>query len=100
MSEIKVIFEDDDYIEYEIIQPNDILGDTSYWDDEDWKTWNEKMVRLDDEGTRGEDETFTVRFEKKPKLDGAAFTRKISEDGKSENFTIINLGEEPQGSQI
>jgi hypothetical protein len=100
MSDIKVIFEDDDYIEYEITQPNDILGDTEFWDENDWKTWNEKMARLEDEGIRGEDEVFTVKFEKKPKLDGAAFTRKISEDGTTTEFRQGTVENPTQGFEI
>lgn len=63
---IKVIFEDDDWIEFEITQPNNLIGDTQFWNGEDWTTWNEKMNRLEKEGTIGQDETFTFKMNKKP----------------------------------
>lgn len=63
---IKVIFEDEDWIEFEITQPNNLIGDTQFWNEENWTTWNEKMNRLEKEGTIGQDETFTFKINKKP----------------------------------
>ena len=79
MSDIKIIFEDDNWIEYEFTQPNDLLGDTTYWDEEDHKKWNEKMKDLEQQGIKGQDETFTVKFQKNPFTNGAGFTREVAD---------------------
>lgn len=81
MSDIKVIYEDEDWIEFEITQQNDLVGDTSLWNDEDWSTWKTKMEKIEQEGIKGQLEKFTIKFPKKADLiNGAGFTRKISGD--------------------
>lgn len=80
MNDIKIIFETEEYIEVEITQPNNQLGDTQFWDDTDWSIWNEKMKRLEQEGTIGQEETINIKFQKKPFLNGAGFTRQVSDE--------------------
>lgn len=72
MSDIRIIFEDDEFIEYEVTQPNNLRGDTDFWNDDDWVTWNEKMDRLEKEGTVGQNETFTFKLKKNPFIDGSS----------------------------
>lgn len=63
---IRIVEETDTEITYEVTQVNDLLGDTSCWNDEDWTTWKEKMDRLEKEGTKGQLETFTFTLNKNP----------------------------------
>lgn len=75
MGDFKIISNTDDWIEVELIQPNNLLGDTSFWTDEDWTKWKEKMDRLEKEGTVGETETIRIKLKKNPFLDGNDFTK-------------------------
>lgn len=99
MTGIKVIFEDDEWIEYEITQPNNLLGDTSYWNDEDWTTWNEKMMKLQNEGTTGQDETFTVKFNKNPFKNGQQFLSATRIKRSDETIEDTD-GEQTNGTEI
>lgn len=80
MSDIKIIFENEDYIEVEITQPNNRLGDTNFWDDTDWSIWNEKMRRLENDGTLGQEETVKIKFQKKSFLNGAGFAGQVPDE--------------------
>lgn len=76
MSEFKIISNTDDEIEIEITQPNDLLGNTEWWTDEDWEKWNEKMDELEKNGTKGQLETINIKLKKNPFLDGDNFIGK------------------------
>jgi len=74
MAEFKIISNTDDEIEIEITQPNDLIGDTEFWTDEDWTKWKEKMDRLETEGIKGQLETINVKLKKNPFIDGQVYT--------------------------
>jgi hypothetical protein len=74
MGEYKIISNTDDELEIEITQPNDLVGDQTFWTEEDYKKWNEKMDKLILEGTRGELETIRIKLKKNPFIDGQVYT--------------------------
>lgn len=74
MGEFKIISNTDDELEIEITQPNDLIGDQSFWTEEDHKKWNDKMARLDAEGIRGQEETIVVKLKKNPFINGKVYT--------------------------
>lgn len=74
MNGVKIIFEDDKWVEYEFTQPNDLIGNTEWWTEEDWSYWKEKMDRLEREGTKGQIETLKIKIQKNPFLDGQNIT--------------------------
>lgn len=73
MSDIKIVYEDEEWVEFELTQQNDLLGDTYHWDENDWMKWKDKMDRLDREGTRGQQEIIKVKLRKNPFIDGNNF---------------------------
>lgn len=116
---MKIIFEDDEWVEYEFTQPNDLMGDGEWWTQEDWDKWNKKMKELEENGTKGQLETFTVKLKKNPFLNGKIFTGDIeSRNDKPtdsikemlestrpylldlETGKLINLSDKPSGPEI
>jgi len=83
MIEFKIIYEDDEWIEFEATQPNDLMGDTEIWTDEDWAYWKKKMDELEKNGTKGKNETIKVKLKKNPILDGRNFYTESSKDTES-----------------
>lgn len=74
MIDFKIISDTEDEIEIEITQPNDLLGDTKDWTDEDKEKWDAKMLLLEEQGTKGEIETIRIKLKKNPFLDGQTYT--------------------------
>lgn len=74
MGEFKIISNTDDELEIEITQPNDLIGDQTFWTEEDYKKWNEKMDKLILDGTRGELETIRIKLKKNPFINGNFYT--------------------------
>lgn len=94
MGEFKIISNTDDELEIEITQPNDLIGDQSFWTEEDHKKWNEKMVRLDAEGTRGQEEIIVIKLKKNPFINGNNFTSNT--EGSIREDNIYSQGFETQ----
>lgn len=111
---VKVIFEDEDWVEYEFIQPNDLIGNTEWWSEEDWKKWKEKMEKLEEANIKGNLETFIIKLKKNPFLDGKIFTGDEPQsepttdnekdlriiafiDGSKGDVRVVNFGEETSG---
>lgn len=97
MSDVKITFEDDEYVEYEFTQPNDLLGDTYYWEENDWVKWKQKMDDLEKLGTKGEDETFRIKLKKNPFLDGSQYLGRNTGADSETNNTREN---DQQGSEV
>jgi hypothetical protein len=83
MIDIKILENNDEYLEFELTQPNDLQGDTSEWDNDDWNYWNTKMAELEANGTKGELETKIIRLDKKPFIDGTKFFQASNSEKKS-----------------
>lgn len=106
MIDFKIVSDTEDEIEMEITQPNDLMGGTEFWTDEDWQKWNTKMAELDKNGTRGEMETIRFKLKKNPFIDGSGFitptTGENSETGikKELGFGFINYRDETSGLEV
>lgn len=83
MNDIKIIFEDDEWIEFELSQPNDLIGNTVDWTDEDWVYWKNKMDDLEKNGTIGQFETIKVKLKKNPIIDGTKLI--TGSEGETDN---------------
>lgn len=74
MIDFKIISDTEEEIEFEITQPNDLVGDMKEWTDEDKEKWDAKMLLLEENGTKGQLETIRVKFKKNPFINGSNFT--------------------------
>lgn len=92
MSDLKIIRNTDDEVEIEITQPNDLIGGTEWWTDDDWLKWNEKMKKLEQEGTKGELETINVILKKNPFIDGNFYSGTTERSNKNVDNTADERG--------
>lgn len=74
MIDFKIISDTEEEIEFEITQPNDLLGDTKEWNDEDWEKWNKKMEEVEAQGIKGQLETIKIKLKKNPFINGKNYT--------------------------
>jgi len=97
MTDFKIISDTEDEIEIELIQPNDLLGDTSFWNDDDWIEWREKMAKLEVKNIRGQIEIIRIKLKKNPFIDGNKFYATDGIEGSNKDTKIestdINTGE-------
>jgi hypothetical protein len=102
MIEYKVIYEDDEWFEIELTQPNDLLGNTEWWTEEDWTYWKSKMDDLEKNGTKGQLETIKVKLKKNPFIDGTKFIGEATGQNSTSEFKIFDASgsEESQGPEI